>query len=231
MIAYFWFRIKVIIMRILNNLKKVKVSKWLKIVSVLIVFFFLWSNFSVFYESKDYLSNDLNDLPKSKTCLLLGTSRKLKNGSNNEYFYNRIDACVRLYKAKKVKFILISGDNGHANYNEPEDMKMELVARGIPSNRIFLDYAGFDTYDSVIRANKVFGQTAFIVVSQKFHNQRAVYIARRFGIKAYGYNAADVKKMGGVKTKIREYFACTKAYFEVKMNVSPKFLGEKIILQ
>jgi SanA protein len=182
----------------------------------------------VYYESKDFITDDIRKLPKYKVCLLLGTSRLLKKGQLNEYFFNRINACVELYVSGKVEFVLISGDNGRETYNEPEDMKLELIARGIPEKCIFLDYAGFDTYDSVIRANKIFGQKEFIVVSQKFHNQRAVYIARRFGIKAYGYNAEDVQKMSGFKTKLREYFACTKAYFEVKLNVDPKFLGETI---
>lgn len=202
--------------------------KWMKISAIIIAFFFIWSNFSVYYESKNYLSYDLKDLPKTKVCLLLGTSRTLRNGNPNDYFFNRIKACVDLFESGKVKFILISGDNSTKEYNEPEDMKQELIARGIPAKKIFLDYAGFDTYDSVIRANKIFGQNSFIVVSQKFHNQRAVYIARRFDIKAYGYNAKNVQKMSGIKTKIREYFACTKAYFEVKLNVNPKFLGEEI---
>jgi SanA protein len=185
----------------------------------------------VYYESKYFITNDLKKLPKHKVCLLLGTSRTLRKGKLNDYFFNRINACVELYQSGKVKFVLISGDNGSIGYNEPEDMKKELVARGIPERNIFLDYAGFDTYDSVVRANVVFGLQEFIVVSQKFHNQRAVYIARRFGIKAYGYNADDVRKMSGLKTKLREYFACTKAYFEVKLNVSPTFLGEPIVIK
>lgn len=203
-------------------------NKWLRWILIISVFFFFWANFSVYYESVDFITDNLNELPKTKTCLLLGTSRTSKNGNMNAFFFNRIDACVQLYESGKIEFILISGDNGTVEYNEPEDMKKELIARGIPSDKIFLDHAGFDTYDSVIRANKVFGQNSFIVVSQKFHNQRAVYIARRFGMDAYGYNAGEVKKMGGFKTKVREYFACVKAYFEVKLNVSPKFLGDPI---
>jgi len=215
-------------MKIFRKLLVFSKRKWVRISFILIMFFLIWSNFSVYYESKEFISSDYNKLPDTKVCLLLGTSRTMKNGKPNAYFNNRIEACIRLYNSKKVRFILISGDNSRKEYNEPEDMKKELVARGIPEKRIYLDYAGFDTYDSVIRAKEIFGQNSFIVVSQKFHNQRAVYIARRFGIKAYGYNAADVKKLGGIKTKIREFFARTKAYFEVKLNVSPKFLGEKI---
>lgn len=208
--------------------------RWKKVVMysfLMSVFIVCWSNFSVYYESKDFISEDISELPPVKTGLLLGTSRNLRSGSENAYFFNRIDACVQLYEAGKIKNVLISGDNGSKDYNEPEDMKKELVARGIPEKHIFLDYAGFDTYDSVLRAWKIFGQKSFIVISQHFHNQRAVYIARRFGLNAYGYDATDVQKMYGIKTKFREFFACVKAYFEVKLNVEPTFLGEKIHIQ
>ena len=214
-------------MNLSSKFREIKFSTWIKFVFGVCVFFIFWSNFSVYYESKNFISNDLKNLPKVKTALLLGTSRNLKGGYPNAYFFNRINACVRLFESGKIEYVLISGDNGTTFYNEPEDMKQELILRGIPEDKIFLDYAGFDTYDSVIRAKKIFGQNTFIVVSQKFHNQRAVYIARRFGIEAYGYNAADVKKMSGLKTKIREFFSCVKAYFEVKMNVNPTFLGKK----
>jgi SanA protein len=199
-----------------------------KIISICLVIMAFWSNFSVYYESKNFLFSKAKNLPTTKTALLLGTSKKLRNGNDNLYFNYRIDACVELFSSGKVSHILISGDNGSKEYNEPQDMKNELISRGIPSEKITLDYAGFDTYDSVLRAKKIFGQQSFIVVSQKFHNQRAVYIARRNGIHAFGYNARDVKKMNGLKTKIREFFACVKAYIEVKVNVNPTYLGEKI---
>lgn len=202
--------------------------KSFKIVSICLVIIAFWSNFSVYYESKNFLFSKAKNLPSTKTALLLGTSKKLRNGNDNLYFKYRIDACLELFRSGKVSHILISGDNGSKEYNEPQDMKNELISRGIPEEKISLDYAGFDTYDSVLRAKVIFGQDAFIVVSQKFHNQRAVYIARRNGIHAFGYNARDVKKMNGLKTKIREFFACVKAYLEVKVNVNPTYLGEKI---
>jgi SanA protein len=186
-----------------------------------------YANFSVFTTSKNHLYNSLKEVPEKKTGLLLGTSRTLKNGMPNQYFYLRIKACVELFEAGKIKQILISGDNGTKAYNEPLDMKEELMRRGVPENKIFLDYAGFDTYDSVIRANRIFGQDEFVVVSQKFHNQRAVYIGRKNGLSVIGYNARDVKKMSGLKTKIREYFACVKAFLDVTFNVDPYFLREK----
>lgn len=209
----------------MQKIKWKKISLYSFLFGLFLVF---WSNFSVYYESKEFISTDLTKLPAVKTGLLLGTSRNLRRGKKNAYFFHRIDACVQLFEAGKIKNVLISGDNGRKEYNEPEDMKRELISRGIPEENIFLDYAGFDTYDSVLRAWKIFGQKSFIVISQHFHNQRAVYIARRFGLNAYGYNATDVRKMYGIKTKFREYFACVKAYFEVKFNVEPTFLGEQI---
>ena len=205
--------------------------KSFKIVSICLVIMAFWSNFSVYYESKNFLFSKAKNLPSTKTALLLGTNKKLRNGNDNLYFKYRIDACLELFPSGKVSHILISGDNGSKEYNEPQDMKNELISRGIPEEKITLDYAGFDTYDSVLRAKKIFGQDAFIVVSQKFHNQRAVYIARRNGINAYGYNALDVKKMNGLKTKTREFFACVKAYIEVKVNVNPTYLGEKVLIK
>ena len=110
-------------------------------------------------------------------------------------------------------------------------MKKELISAGVPDSVIFLDYAGFRTFDSMIRAKEVFGQTKFIVVSQQFHNERAIFIARKYGIEAYGYNAEDVDAYSGIKTKIRELFARVKVFIDVYTNKHPKFLGEKIIIE
>ncbi|WP_348650883.1 SanA/YdcF family protein [Empedobacter falsenii] len=107
-------------------------------------------------------------------------------------------------------------------------MKQALIKNGIPEHVIYLDYAGFRTLDSMIRAKEIFSQNEFIVVSQEFHNQRAVYIARQNGINAYGYNAKDVNKQAGLKTNIREYFARTKVFVDSFLGIQPKFLGEKI---
>lgn len=178
--------------------------------------------------SDPYVTSDMKKLPEVKVALVPGTIKYLSSGYVNQYFQHRIDAAVELYNAGKVSHFLISGDNSTKNYNEPQDMKNSLMERGIPESAITLDYAGFDTYDSMIRAKKVFGQNRFIVVSQEFQNERAVYIARRFGIEAFGYNAKEVTYAGGFRTKLREFFARGKAYVEVQLGVEPTFLGEKI---
>lgn len=188
----------------------------------------VWSNLTVYWTSKDYLFDKVDEVPKSEIALLLGTSKFTKRNTLNQYFAFRIDAAVKLYKAGKVKYILISGDNGRKEYNEPEDMKQELIKRGIPKGKIVLDYAGFDTYDSVLRAKLVFGQKNIIVVSQKFHNQRAVYIGRKNDLNIVGFNTKEVRVSYAFLTKFRELFACVKAFVEVKLGVEPHFLGPKI---
>lgn len=213
-----------------------RIWKWLNfkrsvLIGILSVLFMIgWSNLRVEMVSDDYVFSNVEDVPKTKVGLVLGTVKSLKNGNPNLYFSYRIDAAQKLHESGKVRHFLVSGDNGVKGYNEPQDMKDALVERGIPASAITLDYAGFDTYDSMIRAKEVFGQPSFVVISQEFQNERAVYIARRFGIEAYGFNAKDVNHYGGFRTKVREVFARVKAYFEVLVEVKPTFLGEKILI-
>lgn len=167
-------------------------------IPLFLVLITLFSYYSVKIASNKYITSDINEVQQVKVGLILGTSPTLGNGYKNLYFYNRIDAAVELYEAGKVESFIVSGDNGRKEYNEPEEMRKELIRRGIPSEVIYLDYAGFRTLDSVIRAREVFGQTSFVVISQKFHNERAVFLARINGIEAYGYNATDVNKYFGL---------------------------------
>ena len=172
--------------------------------------------------------SDVSIVPKNNVGLVLGTIKLLKNGEVNSYFKNRIDATYELYSSGKIEFVLVRGDNGNSLYDEPTDMKNELIKMGIPENRIFLDYAGFRTLDSVERANKVFGQKSITIISQKFHNERAIYLAEKHGLKAIGFNATEVIGHYGIKTKIREYFARVKVFIDLLFNVEPKFFGESI---
>jgi SanA protein len=109
-------------------------------------------------------------------------------------------------------------------------MQQALIRNGIPEDHIFMDFAGFRTLDSVVRAKEIFGQQKIIIVSQKFHNERAFFLARQNGIEAFGYNAADINKYAGFKTNLREYFAKAKAYYDVITSVEPKFGGKKVMI-
>lgn len=194
------------------------------------VLFVWWANKTIEDFSSPYVSNDVSKIPSEKAAMLLGTSKKLDNGNVNLYFKYRIDATARLYKSGKVKAIIVSGDNSVKGYNETEDMKQDLIALGIPENVIYEDFAGFRTLDSVVRTKSIFGQNKIIFVSQKFHNERAVYLARKNGIEAYGYNAKDVNKYAGFKTNLREKFARAKVFVDFLLGVEPKFGGEKVVI-
>lgn len=185
-------------------------------------------NLIIKYCSKGHNSDSIIDVPKRKVALLLGTSQWVKGGGKNQYFTNRIEATIELYKNGKVSYIVASGDNREVSYNEPQGMRKALIAGGIPDSVIYLDYAGVRTYDSIVRINKVFGQTQFIVVSQKFHNQRAIYIAQHFELDAYGYNAQDVGQSAGFRTRVREMFARVKVFLDLLTNKQPRYLGKMI---
>jgi SanA protein len=194
------------------------------------IIFIVWANYSIKKDSDAYASYNIADVPQAKTALLLGTGKNLSNGKPNAYFYNRIQATVDLYKSGKIQYVIVSGDNSQKNYNEPEDMQSALMQYGVPKDKIFLDFAGFRTLDSVVRAKEIFGQTKLIIVSQKFHNERAIFLAKQHGMEAFGYNAPDVNKYAGLKTNRREYLAKAKAYLDLILGVKPKFGGDKILI-
>lgn len=178
------------------------------------------------------LYTDVNKIPARKIGLLLGTSKYLSNGNMNFYFSYRIDAAEKLFKNGKIKYIIASGDNSEQYYNEPLEMKNELIKKGVPDSSIILDYAGFRTFDSVIRCKEVFGQDSITIISQKFHNERAVFIANNYGINGIGFNAVDVNAYYGFKTKLRELLARVKLFLDIYiLKVRPHFLGEKITIQ
>ena len=167
-------------------------------------------------------------IPYNEVGLLLGTGKYLANGAQNPYYRYRIEAATALLHAGKIRYLVISGDNSRKEYDEPTDMRTDLINAGIDSNRIFLDYAGFRTFDSVVRFKEIFGQDSATIISQQFHNERALYIASREGIKAVGYNARDVGNRFGLKVQAREKLARVKVFVDYLLNKQPKFLGSKV---
>lgn len=172
--------------------------------------------------------NTVKEIPENKVGLLLGTSKWAKGG-RNLFFQYRINAAVELFKAGKIKHILVSGDNHILEYNEAEDMQKALIENGIPDSCITLDYAGFRTLDSVVRCEKVFGQKKFTIISQPFHNERALFIAKGYKLNCVAFNAQDVPSNYSLKTRFREYFARVKCVLDIYiLRTQPKFLGEKV---
>lgn len=186
------------------------------------------SNHIINTTSRPHIYTEVSDIPYNKVGLLLGTAPFLRSGHPNPYFNYRIEAATALFHAGKIKYILVSGDNRRNDYNEPEEMKKALVAAGIPEDRIIADYAGLRTLDSIIRAHRIFGLNRFTVISQEFHNERAIYIARQHNLHAIGYNAKDVDSYAGLRTKARELLARVKVFVDVLTDKAPKHLGERI---
>ncbi|MDO3694017.1 ElyC/SanA/YdcF family protein [Wenyingzhuangia sp. chi5] len=203
-------------------------KKIFTIILVILGISILLPNYIISVKTENKVYNNVNEIPKNKVGLVLGTSKWNREGGVNLFFKYRIDAVVELYNNGKIEFILVSGDNSTIAYNEPEFFKKELIKRGIPKEKIFLDYAGFRTLDSVIRAYKVFNQQSYTVISQEFHNKRAIYIASLNNINAIGFNAKDVTNEYGFKVYLREYLARTKVFIDILFNVKSKFLGPKI---
>jgi SanA protein len=190
--------------------------------------FILFANYSIGKSAESKVFSDTSNIEKNKVGLVLGTAKYLKSGYLNLYFKYRIDATVKLYKAGKIEFVLVSGDNGNTEYDEPTDFKEALIERGIPADKIYLDYAGFRTLDSVVRAKEIFGQEKITIISQQFHNERAIFLAEKKGIDALGFNAQDVSGRYGLRVRLREYLARTKVFIDILLRVKPKFLGDKI---
>jgi SanA protein len=185
----------------------------------------LWASRIIVAQASPFVSDQLARLPHAKVGLLLGCSERLNDGRPNLFFQRRIAAAVELFRAGKIDYLLVSGDNSRADYDEPGDMRRALVAAGVPSSRIVRDSAGFRTLDSVVRAKEVFGLRRFTIISQRFHDLRAVYLARRRGIEAYGFAAADVGGAEGLRVSARELVSRLFALLDVSLRTRPRYSG------
>ncbi len=183
-------------------------------------------NLIIVKNAKDKLYTDLDKVPTTEYGLLLGTTPQTRIGRRpNQFFKFRIDAAEQLYKSGKIKKILISGDvNSLDGVNEVESMKDSLVARGVDSIDIILDGKGFRTLDAVWRAVNIYDVHSFVVISQKFHNERAIYLAEHLGLETHditGYNAADSESTTAIITFVREWFARDKVFYDILINKGP----------
>jgi len=223
--------------RKLNKKRKRYLLKVIIILSGLLFFFTVFVLSIDWYigsKFNQFIYSDLDQIPKRKIALVLGTSKYVNFGGKiyyNAYYVYRLSAAAKLYQAGKVDGILVSGDNSSQNYDEPTNMTQDLIELGIPANYITQDYAGFRTLDSIVRAQKIFGLENYTIVSQKFHCQRALYIAQSKEQTPIAFAASDVKSVRGLKTRLREVLARFKAFLDCQiLNVGPKFLGEKEII-
>jgi SanA protein len=169
-----------------------------------------------------------DDARRAEAALLLGAEVR-PDGSMSGMLADRVRVAARLYREGKVAKVLASGDHGRPDYDEPNAMKRALVAAGVPARDVFTDHAGFNTWDSVVRARKVFNAKSVVVVTQGFHLPRAVWLARRAGLEAHGASA-DLHHYGdgGKAAEVREVLARVKAVGEAVTGRDPRFLGPAI---
>ncbi len=202
--------------------------KVLVVVFVMAITLLLTIEIVVWLKTRSKIYSSAEEIPENKVGLILGTSKYLRDGGSNLYYQNRIKAAVELYRKGKITIILISGDNRTHQYNEPVTMRKDLIAAGIPIDKIVLDYAGFRTFDSVIRSYKVFGQKSITIISQQFQNERAIFIANYKNLDAVAYNASDIPMSSGFWVQLRERFARVKMFMDLLFGADPYFLGEPV---
>ncbi|MDE6120360.1 MAG: YdcF family protein [Muribaculaceae bacterium] len=195
----------------------------------LTVVFTVYANVRVENASEARIYTCVDSIPHNKVALLLGTNPLNKWGRPNSYFTNRINTAAELYHAGKVDFIIASGDNHTKQYDEPTAMRDSLVAHGVAKERIILDFAGFRTLDSVVRAKEVFGCDSLTIISQSDHNARALYLADANKITAVAISAPlRAGRLVRVRLAIREWLARGKMMLDLWLDKQPHFLGERI---
>lgn len=189
---------------------------------------FGWAtNRAVLTNSEGKIYADVHEIPSEPVGLVLGTAATL-GGYKNPFFERRMDAAATLYKAGKVKKLLVSGDNGSKKYDEPTAMQQALTVRGIPAKDVVLDYAGFRTLDSVVRAREIFGVDHVTIVTDDFHLPRALYIATEKNLHAVGFQTAPLPRHIAPWTYAREVGARSLVWLDLHiLNRQPKFLGPR----
>ena len=187
-------------------------------------FTFVWAS------ARQHTYSSIKEIPKRYVGVVLGCSKKAGSHENPD-FLERVNAAAQLYQAEKVQYIVVSGD-GVQGSTETQDLKEALIAKGVPASHIYPDYAGFHTLDSVLRARDVYGYSDFTLISQGFHNERALYIAKRNGIEdAIAFNAPGASTTSTVKMFIREVFARIAAVVEVELfHSKPRYLGARVTI-
>lgn len=204
-----------------------KAAKYLLVVVILLSITLFCIDRWISYQAKDQVFTHHQQVTNFDVAVVLGTSKYLGK-ILNEYYSHRIEAAIELYNEGKIDNFLLSGDNAHRSYNEPWTMKRDLLKAEVPEENIFLDYAGFRTLDSIVRAKEIFDTDNFLIISQKFHCERALFIANSHHINAKCFAVPGPTKHSGLKVRIREVFARAKAFLDVYItNTKPKFLGPK----
>ncbi|MFF7092812.1 vancomycin high temperature exclusion protein [Streptomyces rubradiris] len=165
------------------------------------------------------------DVPRAEVAVVFGAG--LWHGEPSPYLAHRLDAAVALYRAGRIEVVLVTGDNSREDYDEPDAMRAYLTERGVPDRRIVSDYAGFDTWDSCVRARRIFGVDRAVLISQDFHIRRAVALCEAAGVASYGVGVAAEHDVTWYYGGTRELFAAGKAALDAVFRPDPRFLGPR----
>lgn len=208
-------------------MKKIKKVILPVIILCLIAIAVIWAtNSNVKAKTEAVIYTDLADVPKTKVAIIFGAG--IIGDRPSRYLKDRLDAGIALYKNNKVDKILLSGDNGRDEHDELTVMKLYCYENGVDTSKIYIDYAGFDSYSTMYRAKHIFKVDTAILVSQKYHLNRCVYLGDKLGVKSYGYSANRGVYPGYKYYSFREKLSITKSVFDVMRNRKPKYLGETV---
>ena len=180
--------------------------------------------------SAPFVARDAARLPAIDVALVLGAAPIGPEGGPNRYFEYRLDTAAELWRSGKVRFLLVSGNGQQPDYDEPSAMRAGLAKRGVPTQAIYRDPGGVRTLESVLRARDVYGQTRLVVVSQRFHLARAIFLARRSGIEAWGLEARDVDRAYSIFTELRRYPSALRAFGDVWFDTVPRTGVPRIVV-
>ena len=203
--------------------KYLKIALYLAIIGLVAI---ISVNYYVKSSTKKNIYYSIKKFPKNDVGIIFGAG--INGDQPSKYLKDRLDAGIALYKANRINKILLSGDNGRDEYDELTVMKNYCFNHGVDTTKIFIDYAGFDTYSTVYRAKHIFNIKKATLISQEYHLNRAIYIGQKLGIKSVGYSANNGEYLGYKYVTFREYGSIFKSFFDVLRNREPRFLGNPI---
>ena len=208
----------------------IRMLKWIFMILLLTIAGVFILDMTISQQAQNSIYNTVQKIPSKKAALVLGTAKYMVGGGKNYFYTYRIRAAAALFKAGKVKAIVVSGDHSTKYYNETSKMQQDLMKAGVPKKYITLDPLGVRTLDSLLRAEAIFDLKDYIIVSQKFHLERALFIAGAKGQKVIGLVAKDIPGTAAAyRMKVREYLARAKAFLDVYiLDTKPKFDGKKV---
>lgn len=206
----------------------IKFLKWMALIIVLVLIIVFIINFFVIFKTKDQILESLESFDKDDIDCILVLGAGVRNGQPTHMLEDRLLTAIECYNKKLAPKIIMSGDHGQANYDEVNVMKNFATQKGVPSTDIFMDHAGFSSYESIYRAKEIFGAKKIIVITQKYHLYRSLYIANSLGLEAYGVQADLRKYIGQSYRELREIIARDKDCIKCIFKPKSKYLGETI---